>query len=105
MVESITAEQFIAAQGVSDWQALESGQVGTVFRTGSFNKGVDLVVRIGELADAANHHPDVDLRYPSVTVRLSTHEVGGLSERDVALAREISAAAAELDIAADPGSV
>ena len=69
-----------------------------MFRTGSFNKGVDLVVRIGALADAANHHPDVDLSYPAVKVRVSTHEIGGLSERDVALAREISAAAAELGI-------
>ena len=105
MVEAITADEFSAADGVADWRVLESGQVGTVFRTGSFDKGVDLVVRIGALADAANHHPDVDLRYPMVTVRLSTHEVGGLSERDVALAREISAAAAELGLEADPGRV
>lgn len=101
MVEAITGEQFVAAEGVHDWQVLESGEVGAVFRTGSFNKGVDLVVRIGALADAANHHPDVDLRYPLVNVRLSTHEVGGLTERDIALAREISAAAAELGIEAD----
>ena len=103
MVEKITAEEFTSADGVEQWQVLESGQVGTVFRTGSFDKGVDLVVRIGVLADAANHHPDVDLRYPSVTVRLSTHEVGGLTERDVALAREISAAAGELGIIGEPG--
>ena len=103
MVEQITGDECAAADGVEDWQVLDSGQVGTVFRTGSFNKGVDLISRIGALADAANHHPDVDLRYPSVAVRLSTHEVGGLSERDVALAREISAAAAELGIEADPG--
>ncbi len=102
MVDAITADEFRAADGVADWRVLDSGQVGTVFGTGSFNKGVDLVVRIGALADAANHHPDVDLRYPSVTVRLSTHEVGGLSERDVALAREISIAAAELGIEAQP---
>ncbi len=102
MVEKITAEQFTAADGVDDWQVLGSGQVGTVFHTGSFDKGVDLVVRIGALADAANHHPDVDLRYPTVTVRLSTHEVDGLSERDVALAAEISAAAAEVGVEAEP---
>jgi 4a-hydroxytetrahydrobiopterin dehydratase len=105
MVEKITAEQFTAADGVKDWKVLDGGQVGTGFRTGSFNKGVDLVVRIGALADAANHHPDVDLRYPSVTVRVSTHEVDGLSERDVALAREISAAAQELGIEADPSGL
>ena len=104
MVDKISGDEFQAAAGVEDWKVLDSGEVGTVFSTGSFDKGVELVVRIGELADAANHHPDVDLRYPSVTVRLSTHEVGGLTERDVARAREISAAAAELEIAADPGA-
>jgi 4a-hydroxytetrahydrobiopterin dehydratase len=103
MVDKISGDQFQAAAGVEDWKVLDAGQVGTVFRTGSFNKGVDLVVRIGALADAANHHPDVDLRFPSVTVRLSTHEVDGLSERDVALAREISVAAEELGLEADPG--
>jgi 4a-hydroxytetrahydrobiopterin dehydratase len=102
MVEAISGDEFSAADGVGDWQVLDSGEVGTVFRSGSFAKGVDLVVRIGALADAANHHPDVDLRYPSVAVRLSTHEIGGLSERDVALAREISEAAAELGIEAQP---
>ncbi|PWN02494.1 4a-hydroxytetrahydrobiopterin dehydratase [Nocardioides silvaticus] len=102
MVEKISGEEFTRADGVAEWRVLESGQVGTTFRTGSFDRGVALVVRIGELADAADHHPDVDLRYPSVTVRLSTHEVDGLSERDVALAREITAAAAELGIEAEP---
>ena len=103
MVDKITAEEFTSAEGVEDWKVLDSGQVGSVFRTGSFDKGVELVVRIGALADAANHHPDVDLRYPSVTVRVSTHEVGGLSERDISLAREISAAAAELGLQGEPG--
>lgn len=102
MVEAITGEEFAAADGVADWRVLDSGQVGTVFRTGSFAKGVELVTRIGALADAANHHPDVDLRYPSVTVRVSTHEIDGLSQRDVELARAISAAAQELGVEADP---
>lgn len=102
MVEAITGEEFAAADGVADWRVLDSGQVGTVFRTGSFAKGVELVTRIGALADAANHHPDVDLRYPSVTVRVSTHEIDGLSQRDVELARAISAAAQELGFEADP---
>ena len=102
MVTAITAEEFAAAEGVEDWHVLDSGEVGTVFRTGSFARGVDLIARIGALADAANHHPDVDLRYPTVTVRLSTHEIGGLSERDVALARQISDVARELGVEAQP---
>ena len=53
-------------------------------------------------ADSANHHPDVDLRYPSVTVRLTTHEIHGLSDRDASLAREISSLAREMDIRTEP---
>jgi 4a-hydroxytetrahydrobiopterin dehydratase len=75
------------------------------FRTGSFAGGVALVDAIAGLADAANHHPDVDLRYEGVTVRLRTHDIDGLSERDVELALQISAAARELDVPADPAAV
>ena len=75
------------------------------FKTGSFAAGLTLVNAIGKLAETANHHPDIDLRYVGVTVRLRTHDVDGLSDRDVALARQISAAARELRIAADPTAV
>jgi len=75
------------------------------FRTGTFATGVRLVDVIGELADAANHHPDVDLRYAGVMVRLVTHEVDGLSQPDVELARQISVAARALGAPADPTAV
>jgi 4a-hydroxytetrahydrobiopterin dehydratase len=104
MTESITAQQFHDADGVEDWRVLFEGAC-THFRTKAFSKGVALVDAIGALADAANHHPDVDLRYGGVTVRLRTHEVNGLSERDVALARQISRAARDLGISADPAAV
>jgi 4a-hydroxytetrahydrobiopterin dehydratase len=63
------------------------------------------VQAIGKLATAASHDPDVDLRPDGVTVRLFTHDVHGLTNHDVALAREISAAARELGVAADPSAV
>jgi 4a-hydroxytetrahydrobiopterin dehydratase len=75
------------------------------FRTGSFAAGVALVDAIGRLAGAANHPPDVDLRAEGVTVCLPMGDLGGLSERDVELARQISAAATELDVPADPAAV
>jgi 4a-hydroxytetrahydrobiopterin dehydratase len=102
MTERISSQEFLEADGVDDWRVL-SGVACAYFGTGSFRAGVALVDAIGELADAANHHPDVDLRYPSVVVRLVTHDVGGLSSRDVELARQISAAARDLGVAADPG--
>lgn len=76
-----------------------------LFRTGSFAVGVELVNEIGKLAGSANHHPDVDLRYSSVTVRLMSHDVDGLSQRDVDLARKISEAARALGVPADPAAV
>ena len=104
MTERITPRQFHEADGIEDWRVLFEGACAH-FRTGSFAAGVALVNAIGKLADAANHHPDVDLRYAGVTVRLITHSVGGLSERDVALAQQISAAASELGVTADPAAV
>ena len=104
MTERITAQQFTEAEGTGDWRVLAWG-ASAFFRTGSFATGVALVDAIGSLADAANHHPDVDLRYGGVTVRLMTHEAPPLSDRDLALARQISAAARQLDVAADPAAV
>lgn len=100
----ITPGQFHDEKGVDDWRVLLDTACAR-FTTGSFLTGARFVDAIAELAEAANHHPDVDLRYPHVTVRLTTHDVGGLSRRDVDLARDISAAARELEIPADPRAV
>lgn len=104
MVEPITPRQFHEALGVNDWRVLANA-ASAYFRTGSFENGVRFVNEIAELADAANHHPDVELRYSSVRVRLSTHEVNGLSERDVLLAQAISRSAESLSLFADPSKV
>ncbi|MGH2391105.1 MAG: VOC family protein [Chloroflexota bacterium] len=106
MAELISPGQFHEATGVEDWRfLLFFNGVCAYFKTGSFAVGIALVDAIGRLADAANHHPDVDLRYAGVTVRLRSHDVDGLSERDIKLARQISAAARELGIPADPAAV
>ncbi|WP_163541073.1 VOC family protein [Occultella kanbiaonis] len=104
MSDAITPSAFDASEGVADWRVLFGGATAS-FETGSFATGVALIARIGELADAADHHPDVDLRYGAVTVRLISHDVGTISRRDAKLARQISLAAAELGVEARPGSV
>lgn len=96
MSETVTPQRFHEA----DWRVVRNDAC-TRFRTGSFAAGLALVDAIGRLADAANHHPDVDLRSDGVTVRLKSGSDGLLSERDVALARQISAAARELDVPID----
>ena len=92
MTGRISPRQFHAAVGVEDWRVLV-GWPCAHFCTGSFPAGVALVDAIGRLAEAAHHHPAVNLRYDSVTVRLRTHDIDGLSERDIDLARQISVAA------------
>ncbi|MGR6316998.1 VOC family protein [Micromonospora soli] len=106
MVDRITAEQFHAAEGVEDWRVLGEGACAW-FRTGSFAAGVRLVRAIGELPGLDDHQPDVDLRPDGVAVRLVTltAEHYGLTGRDLALARQISAAARELGVPADPSAV
>jgi 4a-hydroxytetrahydrobiopterin dehydratase len=86
-----------------DWRVVRNDACAH-FRTGSFAAGVALVDAIGRLADATDHHPDVDLRTDGVTVRLRT-ESGRLGEREVKLAQHISAAARELGLPVDPASL
>jgi 4a-hydroxytetrahydrobiopterin dehydratase len=104
MTDRITPRQFHEAPGVEDWRVLFSGAFAH-FDTGTFAKGLALVNAIGEMAEEADHHPDLDLRYTSVTVRLISHDIGGLSRRDLKLAQRISATARELAVPADPAAV
>ena len=100
---SLTGEQVLAA-GLDDWRQLTDG-LHTRFATGDFVTGVRLVDAICDAAEKANHHPDVDLRYPHVDVTLTSHDVGALTERDLGMARTISEIAATLGVRADPTAV
>jgi 4a-hydroxytetrahydrobiopterin dehydratase len=83
-----------------DWRIVRD-EACTHFRTGSLASGVALVDAIGRLAAEADLEPDVDLRSDGVTVRLSTHGPGRLTDGHVELARQISAAARDLDVTVD----
>jgi 4a-hydroxytetrahydrobiopterin dehydratase len=54
-----------------------------------FAEGIRFVDRVAKAADAADHHPDIDIRYTTVTMALSTHSEGGITAKDVKLAGEI----------------
>jgi 4a-hydroxytetrahydrobiopterin dehydratase len=56
----------------------------------TFLKVIDFVNRVAKLAERADHHPDIDIRYSKITLRLSTHSVGGITDRDFALAKQIN---------------
>jgi 4a-hydroxytetrahydrobiopterin dehydratase len=104
MPDSLTFRQFHEADGVEDWRAV-ADCVGALFRTDGFAHGVRLAGDIGALVEAADYRADIDLRATSVTVCLAGGEEGGLSGRDVEVARRISATARALDAPADPAAV
>jgi 4a-hydroxytetrahydrobiopterin dehydratase len=57
----------------------------------SFPAAVGVVDRVAEHAEAADHHPDIDIRWRTLTFRCSTHSAGGITDLDIALAAAISA--------------
>lgn len=72
--------------------AVQNGTLTKTFGVRSFAHGVLFIGAIGQLAEAANHHPDINLHgYKNVTVSLSTHSEGGITEKDFALAAQIEA--------------
>ncbi len=62
-----------------------------VVKRDGFAGALAFVNAVGDLAEQANHHPDIDIRWDTVTLRLSTHSAGRLTDADVALARRIDA--------------
>jgi 4a-hydroxytetrahydrobiopterin dehydratase len=104
MPEVLTPKQFSELPGLDDWR-VSLGRIEALFRAASFAAAADLVARIAAAADAADHHPDIDLRYPGVVhVVLSTHSTGGLSDLDASLARTVSQLATEAGATAEPRS-
>lgn len=100
----ITARAFHDAAGVEDWRVLFSG-AHAYFGVGSFADASGFVAAIAEVAEVVGHFPDVDVRPEGVTVRTASGEYGALSERDIELARLISAEARKLRIEPDPSQV
>ena len=94
----------VLAAGLPDWRLLLRA-LHARFRTGDLATGLRFAQRVGEAADLAGHHPDLDLRYGHVEVRLLSHDVFALTSRDLALARTISDLAAELGLTAEPAAL
>ena len=62
------------------------------FQFRNFLTGIDFVSTIAKAAEAADHHPDIDIRYTKITCTLSTHSAGGITQKDLDMARKIDLA-------------
>lgn len=90
--------------GLDDWRWLVGG-LHARFATGDFATGIALADAVAAAAEEANHHPDLDLRYPFLAVKLVSHDVGGVTDRDLRLARRISEIASAQGVPAAPADV
>jgi 4a-hydroxytetrahydrobiopterin dehydratase len=86
----------ISKQEVEEWLAshlptwrVQNGYLLRVYKTGSWRLTLMIANAIGFLAEAADHHPELILNYPSIEVHLETHSAGGITEKDYELARKI----------------
>ena len=73
---------------LGDW-AQQGDEIRKTFRLASFPAAVAFVTQVGFLAEAAGHHPDIDIRWRNVTLALTTHDAGGLTQSDFDLAAQI----------------
>lgn len=83
----ITSQQ----RSLDSWQ-VESGELVRTFSFPDFRASLAFVNKVGDLAEAAGHHPDIDIRYNRVRLALVTHDAGGLTVKDFDLARKINGA-------------
>ncbi|MDQ7879575.1 alpha/beta fold hydrolase [Microbacterium sp. QXD-8] len=103
-LETISPRAFHDSEGVEDWRVLYWG-AHAFFRADSFSQGARLVAEIVPIAEALDHHPDVDLRPEGVFVKTFSRRDGALSRADAELAAAVSRAARELGLEPDPSAL
>lgn len=90
-VDPYTGEQIEEYRKVldSDWQVVDNKKLKREFHFESYMAGAKFTLKVAELADSEDHHPDMTLFYKRVEVILTTHAIGGLSENDFIIASKI----------------
>jgi 4a-hydroxytetrahydrobiopterin dehydratase len=85
----LTDEQVdAAAKDLDGWERVD-GALRRSVKFGAFLDGIDAVRRVAEHAEREDHHPDIDIRWRTVTFALVTHSEGGITDRDVQMAAQI----------------
>ena len=75
----------------SDWQVVDGHHLERTYRFDDFRQALDFTVRVGEMAEEQDHHPDVGLAWGKVTVTIWTHKIDGLTESDFVFAAKADA--------------
>ncbi len=91
MVERLSESEINVQLAKMDGWARQGDEIFKTYTLTSFPAALAFVSTVGHLAEAADHHPDILVKYKKVTLTLSTHSAGGLTEKDFALANQIDA--------------
>jgi 4a-hydroxytetrahydrobiopterin dehydratase len=88
IMPALTTKQIsLRLKAVPDW-AQRAHTIGRTFKFEDFLKSIDFVNRLAKKAQKLNHHPDIDIRFDQVTLKLTTHDQGGITEKDFTLAKQ-----------------
>ena len=79
-----------ALQELPGW-VNQDGKLTKSFSHASFPEAIAFVDAVAQVAEVANHHPDIDIRYSTITLSLMTHDQGGITHKDVGLATQVEA--------------
>lgn len=84
----LSSEELSASLATLNGWTVEGQEIVKTFKFPAYLAGIDFVSKLGHAAEAMNHHPDLIVGWRKVTLKLSTHSAGGLTELDMILARE-----------------
>ncbi len=90
-MELLTTEEIARELGKLPGWTLHDKEIRRTFEFRDFTEAMGFVVSVALLAEKANHHPDIDIRWNTVALALSTHSAGGLTAKDFTLASQIAA--------------
>ncbi len=71
------------------WEVIEDLKLKRKFKFADFKKAIEFVNKVADLAEEEGHHPDIKINYNKVTLELTTHAIGGLSENDFVIAAKV----------------
>ena len=90
MAKTLTLEEIDKAlTGLPDWRH-ESGNLVSEWKFATFVEAMQFVNRVALIAESIDHHPDIDIRYRHVKLALCSHDVGGITRRDVRFADQLA---------------
>ncbi len=85
-LSAVGLQSFLSEQ--PGWSVTKAGELERVFEFPKFLTGIAFVQQVAAVAEEHDHHPDLDIRYTKISIRLFTHDSNGLTARDVKLAAE-----------------